>query len=436
MLDPDTDYVMWYINESSLPNILVENVLSWPVSTKEFADGGSVEISVSDVVVEYTSIKMSLNTEGHIAMYYNLMPSYMATAYANDQAVINMLTTEGQKTYSTEGVNVEFTGADAGTQLTLFAVAVDANGKYGKVPCEEYTTKAFEYNNLSLQMKLVDYKIDNTRVAVECAGAEKFVYIFTQTSSQEWTDVYGGSKKKAGEFMIANAGDSRICDTSNEKYALVDGHITITNLDMGVEYVIVVMAVDAEGGYSQPVAEYFTPIANIGDVVMRTDPNWEVGKPTIEILEYDHNPHLFTMFAWEFVPGPHTRAYSAALWPLNFVNEDLGTNINTVEKLIAELISSCDTGTMSEAGISAEWQESGIYIREWEEWEDADGDGYLDAVIKTEERDGAYHFFPYGTEGLTYIYTTWVGEDGNFHEPFAIDPKTGLEVDLWTGLPL
>lgn len=436
MLDPDTDYVMWYINESSLPNILVENVLYWPVSTKAFAEGGSVEVSVSDVVVEYTSIRMSLNTEGHIAMYYNLVPSYMASAYPTEDLMIDMLITEGQKTYSTEGVNVEFTGAEAGTELTLFAVAVDANGKYGKVLREVYTTKAFEYNNLSLQMTLVDYKIDNTRVAVECAGAEKFVYVYAPTSSQEWTDVYGGSKKKAGEFMIANAGDSRICDTSNEKYALVDGHITISNLDMGVEYVIVVMAVDAEGGYSQPVAEYFTPIANIGDVVMRTDPNWEVGKPTIEILEYDHNPHLFTMFSWEFVPGPHTRAYSAALWPSNFVNSELGTNINTVEKLIADLISSCDTNTMSEAGISAEWQESGIYIHEWEEWEDADGDGYLDAVIKTEERDGAYHFFPYGTEGLTYIYTTWVGEDGNFHEPFAIDPKTGLEVDIWTGLPL
>ena len=118
------------------------------------------------------------------------------------------------------------------------------------------------------------------------------------------------------------------------------------------------------------------------------------------------------------------------------MNDELGTNINTVEKLIADLISSCDTGTMSEQGISAEWQESGIYIREWLEWADDDGDGYLDEVLRTEEREGAFHFYPYGDEGQTYIYTTWVGEDGNFHEPFAIDPKTGAEVDIWTGNPL
>ena len=432
-LDPATEYVLWYINESALPNIIESDVYSWNLTTSAFAEGGSVETNVSDVVIEYTSVSMTLNSEGHIAMYYNLMPSYMATAYANDQAIIKMLTTEGGKTYSSEAVEVEFTGAEADTQLTLFAVAVDANGKYGKVLKQEYTTKGFVYNDLSLATELLDYKIDNTRISVACEGAEKFVYVYAQTNSDEWKKIYGGSKKKAGEYMIEFEGNSRICDTSNEKYALVDGCICLSNLEMGVEYAVVIMAVDAEGGYSSPQAVYFEPIANIGDVVRRTDENWEVGKPSIKILEYDHNPHLFTMFSWEFIPGPHTRAYVAALWPSNFVNDEIGTNINTPEKLIAEIISSCDTGTMSEAGISAEWQESGIYVREWTEWEDTDGDGYCEVVYKSEEREGAFHFFPYGKEDYSFIYITWVGEDGNFHEPFAINPKNSKEVDIWTG---
>lgn len=431
-LNPNTEYVMWYINENSLPNILVDNVYSWTVKTSAFSDGGSVNVSVSDVVEEYTSIKMTLDSSNHIAMYYNLIPSYMATAYSTKDLAIEMLTTEGKYTYTTEAVDVEFTGATAGTKLTLFAVAVDSNGKYGNLLQQEFTTKEFVYNDLALEATLVDYKIDNTRIAVACEGAEKFVYVFAPIKSDDWTKVYGGTKKKIGEYIIANEGNSRICDTSNERYALVEGHICLTNLDMGVEYGLVVMAVDAEGGYSQPQAVYFTPIANIGNVVKRTDANWEVGKPTIEILEYDHNPHLFTMFSWEFVPGPHTRAYAAAMWPSNFVNTDLGTNIDTVEKLIAEIISSCDTGTMSEQGISAEWQESGVYVREWVEWDDLDGDGYLEEVYHSEERDGAYHFYPYGSEGESYIYLTWVGEDGNFHEPFAIDPSTGEEIDIWT----
>ena len=435
-LDPATEYVVWYLDESAFPNVLVDNIYSWSYTTKAFQEGGSLETEVSDVVIEYTSVSMTLDSDNHIAFYYNLMPSYMASAYPTDEAVVKMLTTQGEKKYTTEAVNVEFTGADPDTKLTLFAVAVDANGLYGKVLKQEYSTKGFVYNNLNLTTELVDYKIDNTRVAVSCEGATKYVYVYAQTSSDEWKKVYGGSKKKAGEFMIEKEGNSRICDTSNEKYALVDGCICLSNLEMGVEYAVVIMAVDAEGGYSAPQAVYFEPIANIGTVVKRTDENWEVGKPSIEILEYDHNPNLFTMFSWEFIPGPHTRAYVVALWPSNFVNDEIGTNVNTVEKLIAEIISSCDTGTMSAAGVSAEWQESGIYVREWEEWEDIDGDGFCESVYKSEERTGAYHFFPYGKEDYSFIYVTWVGEDGNFHEPFAINPKNSEEVDIWTGNPL
>ena len=70
-------------------------------------------------------------------------------------------------------------------------------------------------------------------------------------------------------------------------------------------------------------------------------------------------------------------------------------------------------------------------MREWTEWEDTDGDNYLEEVYHSEVYPYGFHFFPYGSSGATFIYTTWVCEDGNFHEPFAIDPTTGEEVPLW-----
>ena len=435
-LDPNTEYVMWYINEASLPIVRTEEVLSWTLKTAEFTQGGSLEVSVSDVVVEYTSVSMTLNSEGHIAMYYRLMPANQASAYPTDEYAIPMLVESGDYTYKTDPVKVEFTGSKPGTKFTLFAVAVDADGQYGKVYKQNYSTKSFVYNDLTPVLELKDQKIDNTRVAVSCEGAVKYSYIYTQTNSDEWISLFEESLEKVGQYMIEKAGDSRICDTSTEKYALVDGHICLANLTMGAEYILVVMAVDADGVYSTPVAITFKPIANIGTVVKRDDPNWAVGKPTVTVLDCEDIPNLFLMFGWEFIPGENTKAYSAAMFPGNFYNEEINTEIDTVDELIADLISSCDTGKMSEQGKSGVWQESGIYIREWTEWEDTDGDGYLESVEKSEERPGVYHFYPYGTSKCTFIYTTWVGEDGNFHEPFAIDPATGLEVDIWTGVAL
>jgi hypothetical protein len=218
---------------------------------------------------------------------------------------------------------------------------------------------------------------------------------------------------------------------SYDVYKTEEPSIALTGLDMDVEYVVVVVAYVADGTYSEATSCYFKPIANIGTVVTRDKAQWAETKPTVTILSVEDNPHLFMSFSWSCLPAPHTKIYTAAMYRDNLINDELGTNVNTVEKLIAEIMTCCDTGGMNEQGKSFEWQESGIYLREWVEWEDTDGDNYLEEVYHSEERDAPYIFFPYGSSGMTFIYTTWVGEDGNFCEPFAIDPVTGNEVELW-----
>ena len=431
-----TEYVAWMIAKSNNTRILVDNVINWSFSTKAFEMGGEIEVKVvGDARVEYEYIEVELDTdEEHIAFFYNAMPSYMASAYPDDNYVIEMLTTEGKKAVSGDAVVARYDGAKPGDKLTFFAVAVDTDGKYGKVYKQEFTTREIEYNDLALTATLVDYKIDNTRILVECEGAVSYSYVYSKTSDEKlWQKRYGATVKKAGEYVIKNYDASDVYSTAEESYALVDGHICLSGLSMGEEYVLVVLAEDAEGLFSEPQAVYFTPIANIGNVVKRTDANWEVGKPEIKILSWEDNPYLFYQFQWLFIPGEHTTAYSCAMFPDNFVNEELHTNVNTVEKLIAELISSCDTGTMSEPGSSCVWNEEGVYAHHYLSYEDTDDDGFMESVEKTDYYEGGYHFFPYGSSGKTYIYTTWVGEDGNFHEPFAVDAITGKEVDIWTG---
>jgi hypothetical protein len=290
---------------------------------------------------------------------------------------------------------------------------------------QEFTTKSIEYNtNLVLTAELKEYKIDNTLINLTCEGAANYAYIVSKTGDAAWKEVYGGTVKKAGEYIIMNMDSSNV-------YKTTENSIALTGLEMDVEYVVVVIAYAADGTYSEATSCYFKPIANIGTVVTRDQAQWAESKPTVSILSMEDNPHLFMSFSWSCLPAPHTKIYTAALFRDNLINDELGTNVNTVEKLIAEIMTLCDTGGMSEQGKSFEWQESGIYLREWIEWEDTNGDNYLEEVYHCEERDAPYIFFPYGSSGMTFIYTTWVGEDGNFCEPFAIDPLTGNEVELW-----
>ena len=432
-LEYGTEYVAYYIAENSKHVYLEDNVVAWTFSTSDYTRDGSMEVSViGEPTVAYNYIEMTLNTvEPHIMMFYTAMPSYMASAYPTDEYVIDMLLEEGTMVKSNDDVVARYSGVEPGTKLTFFAVAVDAEGKIGKPFKGEYTTKQIVYNDLELTAELVDYKIDNTLIRLTCEGAQSYAYILCKTSDSVWKEKYGGTAKKAGEYIIMNMDATDVHKTTDSRYELVDGCIALSGLDMDVEYVAVIMAVDAEGVTSAAASCYFKPIANIGNVVYRTEAQWEESKPTVSILAVEDNPHLFMSFSWSCLPSPHTKVYTAAIFRSNLINEELGTNIDTVEKLIAEIMTCCDTGGMSEQGKSFEWQESGIYLREWVEWEDLDGDNYLEEVYHSEERDAPYIFFPYGSKDSTFIYTTWVGEDGNFCEPFAVDPMTGEEVSLW-----
>ncbi len=431
-LNPGTKYVAWCINKPATQSLVEDNVVYVEFETSPFADGGTIEVVASDENIEYTRLSMNLSTvEGHVAIYYNILPSHMASAYPDDTYRKEMLLSEGKNVISDKPVPVFYDKAKAGDKLTLFAMAVDKEGKFGKILVKEYTTKNYEYNALALTLTLEEYKVDDTKISVACEGASKFLYVYAPIASTDWTDVFGGSKKKAGEFIIANPTDRRIYDTSVPEYALVDGKIQLSGLTMDEEYAVVVMAIDAENGYSEPQACYFTPIANIGVMVKRTDANWAVGKP--EIIMGETTEVEFFNFSWYTKPQKGYVAYSMVDHPENLVSDYFGTNINTPEKLISYIVAGCDNGKR-DCGHRCEWQEDNTYTRTWREMADLNGDGRFDldewVEYSEEGLPGVYNSFFYGTKDEHLIYVTWVGEDGNFHEPFAWDPTNDVEVEL------
>ena len=429
-LEYGTEYVLWYIAKNKNRNILEDNVLYWNFSTKGFVEGGSLEVElVGEPEISYQSIEANINSNGnHIMLIYNVLPSYMASAYPDDARIIEMLMTEGVKTVTDAGVTARFDEAEAGEAITLFAVAIDAEGLIGKPFKQEFTTKNFEYNDLEVALYLVDYKVDNTMIAVECEGATRFKYVYCALTDSKWKDVFGGTAKKAGQYIIMNPTSSYIYDTDTTP--LVDGSIFLNGLSTETEYVLVCVAVDENGVISQPATCYFEPIANIGNMVKRTDANWADGKPEI-LLGHTTEVEFFN-FSWYTTPQEGYVAYSMVDHPYNLVSDYFGTNVNTPEKLIAHIVAGCDNGTR-DCGHKCEYSADG-YVRTWQEMEDLNGDGRIEFdewVTYTEEGlPGVYNSYFYGTKGEHRIYVTWVGEDGNFHEPFVFNPTTNQEEEL------
>ena len=430
-LDNGTEYVVYYIAKNKNREILEDNIHYWSFTTADFVEGGDLEVEiVGEPVVEYKDIYLDLNSNGeHIMLIYNAMPSYMATAYPDDSYIVNMLLNDGVRTITDGAVSAHYKGTEPGEAVTLFAVAIDKEGKIGTPLKCEFKTKDFEYNDLSVALTLVDYKIDNTLINVACEGASYFKYILCSLSDSKWKDVYGGSAKKAGEYIIMNPNASDIHNTTEEALT-EEGNIFLKGLNTDTEYVLVCVAVDENGVVSKPATCYFEPIANIGNMVKRTDANWADGKPTITLG--DTAEVEFFNFSWYTTPQKGYVAYSMADHPGNLQSDYYGTNVNTPEKLIAYIVAGCDNG-QRECGHKCVYSEDG-YSYVWQEMEDLNGDGRIEFDEWVEKSidnlPGVYNSYFYGTKGEHRIYVTWVGEDGNFHEPFVFDPTTGQEEEL------
>lgn len=429
-LDNGTEYVVYYIAKNKSHVILEDNILYWPFATADFTEGGNLEVEiVGEPVIEYKDIYLDLNSTGeHIMLIYNAMPSYMATAYPDDTYVVNMLLSEGVRTITDGAVSAHYKGSEPGEDVTLFAVAIDKDGKIGQPLKKEFKTKDFVYNDFEVTLSLVDYKIDNTLINVACEGSSHFKYVYCSLSDSDWKEVYGGTAKKAGEYIIMNPTATNVYDTNNTPLT-EDGNIHLNGLSTDTEYVLVCVAVDENGVISKPATCYFEPIANIGVMVKRTDANWEEGKPTITLG--DTGEVEFFNFSWYTTPQQGYVAYSMAEHPDNLQNDYFGTNVNTPEKLIAYIVAGCDNG-QRECGHKCEWSENYVYT--WQEMEDLNGDGRIDFDEWVEKSidglPGVYNSYFYGTKGEHRIYITWVGEDGNFHEPFVYNPTTDKEEEL------
>ena len=425
-LESGVEYVAWYLAKSESGVYLEENLLSWEFSTMGFDTTGDIEIVAGEAVVDYDSIEVELDTEEpHMMIYYNILPSYMASGYPTDTDVIDMLIAEGEKVVTEGSVKAKKDKCKSGDKFTLFAVAVDKDGKIGKPFKAEYTTKTIEYNSLDLKLELVDYQATNTMIKVTCSGAKSYKYIYAQSGSSEWTEVYGGTATKAGEYIVKNPTSSRVHDTADSKYALVDGCIVLSDLIADKEYVVVVMAVDEAGLCSKAKSVYFTPIMNIGEFVYMTDASWSKGKP--EIVDcYTTELGMFDI-TWLVKPQKGYTAYTIADHPLNIE----AAACDTPEKLVAYICSLVDTGTITNPqGHTCEWREDGNYSRTWMDWADLDGDGIFESYVEKSQDGyaGVYNFY-HGQKDVTVIFVTWKDEYDNFHEPFAYDPTNNKVVE-------
>lgn len=285
--EPETEYVAWMVVAEEGKTYTAADVVVCEFSTLTLTAGSTVEVSYSGVETKPLEVSATLSAKGAENIYYAFLTKTDAAKYADDAARAKYLFESG-KSVTAETVNVKasdfITKMKPATDYVLMAVASDADGKYGKVLVYDCATTAITYNSLSVQLEVVTNDPGNVVVNISSEGAAGFVYWIGKTSDNTWksSNYLGGSAESAQEYMFLNADQYRITSLM-EKYPVVDGSITMTDLEMKVDYVVVAMAKDKDGGMSKANALFFTTRAvAIGQVVTSDDTKWEAARPTVE----------------------------------------------------------------------------------------------------------------------------------------------------------
>lgn len=285
--EPQTEYVAWVAVAEDGKTYTERDLLVCEFSTLSLEEGGSVNVVSSEVKSAPMDITVSLAAEGAESIFYAFLTSSEAGGYADDAAKAKYLFEKGLSVNAESAVAVlsDFDlKRKPETEYVLFAVASDKTGKYGKVlnlPCE---TSEIVYNDIEVTLAVVTNEPNNVVVSVSAENAVDYLYWIGKTSDNTWrsSNYLGGSAETAQAFMYVNPDHSRL-QTVMSSYPVVDGKITMTDLAMDVDYVMVVMAKDAEGGYSEAEELRFKPRAvSIGKVVLSTDTKWEAARPSIE----------------------------------------------------------------------------------------------------------------------------------------------------------
>ena len=292
---PATSYVAWVAIAEEGKTYTEADIVVCEFSTLKLEAGASVKVVAGDVNATALDIVVPMTAEGAESIYYSFMTKSSANSYADDEAKATYLFEKGASVKSTS-VDARLTDfiskTKPATAYVMLAVASDKDGKYGEVLTLDVATSEITYNDITVNVELIANDPGNVVLGVSAKDAVDFIYWVGRTADNTWksTNYLGGKLETAEAYMYLNSDNYKITSVM-EKYPLVDGKITLTDLTVDVDYVIVAMAKDANGVYSHGTLLKFVPNpVALGNVVGKEDPRWAAATPTVTWLTDKFQP--------------------------------------------------------------------------------------------------------------------------------------------------
>lgn len=242
LLEPGQSYMMWILPYKDSGTYTSADFSYSEIFTQELRPGGNIEVSYSDLVIDQTSISMTLTAKDASLMYAAMFDEKTMSRFSTDEELIEyLISPEGPAVILENSTEILVRKQlDPDTDMTVVVLPVDITGVYGRLFTHRFRTLAIPYNDLSVVIEEAVVKENGTdliRWHVNDEDAVSYRYILKETDSYMWTNTLKSSVLKAQEIMYLSPGMYYINKTR-------DNYVPLENLAKGVEYILIVAAVD------------------------------------------------------------------------------------------------------------------------------------------------------------------------------------------------
>lgn len=247
LIVPGQSYVIWAVPYRKDGQYKTSDIKYAEATAKSFEPGGSIEVSYSGLYIDKTCISMTLTAPEALFIYATLVYEDTIEGYDTEEDIIRFLLDPESMSniYSAETETLERKFLHPGHTLYVLSVAVDKDGRYGPLLMEEMQTDPIPYNDLKVAINKDQNAVGNTSSvewSVSNGKAVQYKYILTTTDDYLWTDILESSVLYAQENMYLSP--IYYVNTTSGTSASLSG------MDAGQEYIIIVAAVDSKGGMS------------------------------------------------------------------------------------------------------------------------------------------------------------------------------------------
>lgn len=431
-----TTYVTWVLPVTEGKTAYAkEDIVYKEFTLSEITSGGNIEVAASAATIDRISISVPLTAANASRIYYMwLDQSGYRTVKDNEEKKAKELLAKGTISAGST-VTAVLDKIRPSQKRYLLAMAVDSEGRYGKVLDVNYTTSSMSYNSISVTVDLIEVGQTDAKLSVTATGGtpSEYVYWVGRDTDPFWL-AQDKLKTNAEEYIACFPDDQDVLRAMS-KYSLENGVLSLDDLKGEASYVVLVLAKDAEGSYSHAGYKKFTTLAvDLGELVKKGTSDWEAVKAQINI-DWDENMFRlpssnmgYATYAFD-ITIPST--FTAYIWCISDGYFEENTDIRTTSDMIIDIEAYCSRKYDADKVV---FDKNGDFIHE-PDWVDDNGKvhkGQLmnvyDFYVHGYPTSGFATYFAAGAHGADCC-TSWKdGECSNYqHAKSSIEKRLSLD---------